>query len=307
MSEKAKGDIIYSCLECDEECKKGQRALLCDRCSLWTHSSCTDVEDDVYDLFFEKGSKLSCFRYFCKKCDNKVTEALEKYAKLEEDTKTLKSEMKVVQGQIADIQTTIKTAVKDNISTVMDDHRELEKRKMNLIVFGLPELMSENGQKQEWNTQQLVDRDIEEISKLITDELGVGLSPRNGILNARRLGGFKKNSDKPRPLRIEFKNLDTKRDVLTNAKKFRNSNVNIAKNIFINPDLTEKQRENDKILREKMWSQRQMGKNVIIKRGQLVEVDREVRKQRNSSQIPNTTPNVEKLSSVQTPSVPKDD
>ena len=278
LAAKAKGDIIYKCLECDTECTKGQRALLCDRCCFWTHASCTEVDDEVYDIFFEKGSKLACFRYFCKKCDNKVTEALEKYDKLEQDTQLLKSEMKVVQDKVEKIEETIKTTVRDKISDVMEDQREVDKRKMNLIVFGLPEI--ELGQDTVWNTPEKVEKDIESMNKLITEELGVGLSNRNGIINARRLGGSTSKT-KPRPLRIEFRDLNTKRDVLTNAKKFRDSTSDIAKQIFINPDLTEEQRKKDQVLRKEMWKQRGLGRNVIIKRGEIVETTRIVRKHRN--------------------------
>ena len=215
--------------------------------------------------------------------------------------------MKGVKEDISNIQNTIKIAVKDNISNVMDDHRELEKRKMNLIVFGLPEI-SEGEQAQEWNIEQKVEKDIEEITKLITEELGVGISPRTGIINARRLGGFKKNSqNKPRPLRIEFKDLNAKRDVLTNAKKFRNSSLKVAKNIYINPDLTQKQRESDKKLRNEMWQQRDAGKNVIIRRGQIVEVDREVRKHRISQKAENSNENIEKDNVAEDLTSPKDD
>ena len=178
---------------------------------------------------------------------------------------------------------------------------------MNLIVFGLPEAKADNGQAQEWNTQEMVDKDIELMNKLIEEELGVGLSPRTGIINARRLGSFKKNNTKPRPLKLEFKDLNAKRDVLTNAKKFRKSSVEAAKNIFINPDLTEKQRESDKKLRETMWQQRNSGKNVIIKRGKIVEADHEVRKFRSVPKSDNPTQNSEKLNPDQNTTTPKDD
>ena len=55
----------------------------------------------------------------------------------------------------------------------MEDQREVDKRKMNLIVFGLPEI--ELGQDSVWNTPEKVEKDIESMNQLITEELGVGL------------------------------------------------------------------------------------------------------------------------------------
>ena len=130
-----------------------------------------------------------------------------------------------------------------------------------------------------WNTPEKVAADIEKMTEIITEELGVGLSTRNGIINARRLGS--KIDNKPRPLRIEFKDLNSKRDVLTNAKKLRNSSDKVAKVLYINPDLTEEQRKHDKNLRKEMWRQRtEEGKNVMIKRGEIVEAPHQVRKTR---------------------------
>ena len=53
------------------------------------------------------------------------------------------------------------------------------------------------------------------------------------------------------------------------------------KGVFFNPDLTAEQRKKDKQLRDEMWEIREkQQKNVIIQKGKIVEVDREVRKTR---------------------------
>ena len=90
LSKKDKGDVVYNCLDCSEPCTSGQKALLCERCNEWVHSECAEIEDNIYDIFFKEGTKLSCFHYYCKTCDGKVEEALQKYATLEHDTKELK-------------------------------------------------------------------------------------------------------------------------------------------------------------------------------------------------------------------------
>ena len=91
------------------------------------------------------------------------------------------------------------------------------------------------------------------MNTIISDELEVALSPRTGIIDARRLGA--KTQGKHRPLKLEFRDLGTKRDVLTKAKTLRNSDNEIAKKLYINPDLTKEQKEADKELRKEMWRQ----------------------------------------------------
>ena len=139
LAEKDKGEVIYKCLECDMECKKDQPAVLCDRCDTWAHITCINMPRDIYDMIFKEGN-IAGMRYFCPKCDEKVTEAMEKYATIEQDTISLKKDMIDVKEQLADIKKSIKTTVGDTINNAMDDRREIEKRKMNLIVFGLPEI-----------------------------------------------------------------------------------------------------------------------------------------------------------------------
>ena len=276
LAKKDKGDVVYNCLECTLPCIDTQKALLCERCDQWAHIACAGIEEEIYDVFFKHGSKLTAFRYFCKKCDDKVTEALEKYTTLEHDTRELQTDMKVVQQQLDGIQKTIKTSIKENLNTAIDDKKEIDKRKMNLIVFGLDEI-DENGSS--WSTTDKVNKDIATISDIITNDLGVGLSNRNGIIDARRLG-MKPKDGKPRPLKIEFRDIQTKRDVLSNAKKLRTVENPVAQKLYINPDLTDKQREIDSKLRQEMWKLRGEGKNVIIRKGAIAEVDWEVRKTR---------------------------
>ena len=279
LDKKDKGDVVYNCLDCDQVCTEQQKALLCERCNKWIHTSCADISDTFYDAFFEAGSKLSCFHFYCKTCDGKVEEALQKYATLENDTKELKVEMTTVKDQLASIHKTIRTSIRTNISTAIDDKNELDKRKMNLIVFGLPEVESSDGT---WGISEKVKKDIETMNTIISDELNVALSPRTGIIEARRLGA--KVQNKHRPLRIEFRDIGTKRDVLTKAKNLRNSTNTVAKQLYINPDLTKEQKEADKKLRAEMWRQREEeNKNVIIRRGKIVTSEVEVRKSRNSS------------------------
>ena len=157
LDAKDKGEVIYKCLDCDQPCTDQQKALLCERCDSWVHASCAGVENDVYDIFFKKGSKLPGIRFFCKKCDDKVTEVIEKCSTLEQDTITLKKEMIEVRADIAKINETIKTRVNDKVSDIMNDKREIDRRKMNLMVFGLPEAIkpAEISDSQ-WNTPEKV-------------------------------------------------------------------------------------------------------------------------------------------------------
>ena len=182
-----------------------------------------------------------------------------------------------MKDQLNSIEKSIKNTVKDKVTDIIDDHQQIEARKMNLVVFGLPEI--EGADKNKWSTPEKIELDKKAINKIITEETGVDIDNTSGIIDAKRIGS--PGEGRPRALRLTFKDLNVKRDVLKNAIKLRKSTNPVCKKLYINPDLTDKQREEDKVLRAEMWVERGKGRNVIIRKGKLVEADHEVRKTRN--------------------------
>ena len=69
---------------------------------------------------------------------------------------------------------------------------------------------------------------------------------------------------------VTLKDEETKWEVLKASKALRNSENDIAKNIFINKDMTQKEREKNRILREELKSRRAQGQNVKIVKGKCV-------------------------------------
>ena len=215
-------------------------------------------------------------KWFCPVCKPKSEEALDKYSSLETKTLTLTNDVRDMKDEMTTIKTTISRIVRNEIDEGLHERNDIESRKMNLIIFGVPEPNIDDGS--EWTNDKKIEADIKLTRDTFTRELGTAMSPREGITDARRLG---LKSDKgPRPLKIVFNNMQTKRHVLTNAKKLRASTDPVAKSMYVNPDLTKRQREKENILRNEMWKQRESGKNVIIKQGKIVEAPFEVNKVR---------------------------
>ena len=77
------------------------------------------------------------------------------------------------------------------------------------------------------------------------------------------------NPEKPRLLLITLEGISIKRSILKQATKLRNSSK--WNEVFISPDLTPKERETNKKLREELRNQKQAGeKNLIIRCGKIV-------------------------------------
>ena len=268
---------VYTCPGCNIEAKDDEKCMCCDFCEEWFHIGCIDMSEDVYDVIFAENKRVPGIQWYCSKCHSKTKEALEKYSALEKQTKSLREDVDKVKIDVAEVKGIIKNTIRHEIHQNMDEMKERESRKMNLIVFGLPEINC--GEATEWSTEKKVETDIKEIESIIVEDIGVAVSPRTGVIDARRIGI--KRPDAPRPLKITFRDLNVKRQVLINAKKLRTSTKTNVKDIFINPDLTPEQRKTDEKLRSEMWDRRQKGENVIIRRGEIVESDHPVRKERN--------------------------
>ena len=279
---------IWPCGVCNAECTDTVKAVDCDYCNIWFHIACVDIDDETYKMLMKTGSPL---KWFCKDCDSRIEELFEKSKSLEKQTKVLQESMERVEKRLENVEAKVTGTVHKEINTAINERADIERRKMNLVIYNLPEEPKDTDSA--WDTPAEVENDIQYISSIIEKELRVTMSEKGTakLINARRLGKKKTNSDSgkdngktkinPRPLKITFSDLTTKREVLKRSKDLRNSDDTICRRIFVNPDLTEAQRANDKKLREEMWKIRETEqKNVIIRKGEIVEVTWTVRKHR---------------------------
>lgn len=138
----------------------------------------------------------------------------------------------------------------------LSELEDIEKRKLNLVVFNLPEAGNPDG-------------DIEKFKTMIKDEFKLSVK----VKEATRLG--RRNEDKPRMLRIRLEALSEKKLILSKAKDLRVSTDTIYSTVYIRPDLTKKQLEESKNLREQLKDKRSKDstKKWTIRRGEIVELE----------------------------------
>ena len=147
----------------------------------------------------------------------------------------------------------------DTASKVVDEYRDMERRKWNLIVFNVPE-----PQCIEFSERKAKDREM--FDALVED---IGAGPVD-VIDVVRLGA--KSSNKLRPLRVQFNNLGHRKSVLANAKKLRDSSSDVFKGIYINPDLSVKDRQEQRKLRAELNRRKENGEtNIFIRRGRIVK------------------------------------
>ena len=151
-----------------------------------------------------------------------------------------------------------------SVTKIVDEYRDIERRKWNVIVFNVPEPKSVD-------ISQRKTEDIEFFNSLVED---ICIAPVD-IADVARLGA--KVSSKSRPLRVQFNNLSHRRSVLSNAKKLRDSSSRLFKEIFINPDLSWKERQAQKDLRSELARRKEAGESgIYIRRGRIVKQNKTV-------------------------------
>ena len=128
----------------------------------------------------------------------------------------------------------------------MNELEDRNHRKCNLIVHKLPENSN----------------DEDSISSICKDVLGLEIN----IVSVKRLG---QQRGWPRLLLVVLENEILKRQILARSPRLRQCNS--WKSVFITPDLTQQEREENRRLREELKTRRQNGEpNLIIRRGRIV-------------------------------------
>ena len=157
----------------------------------------------------------------------------------------------VVKSNQAKTTATDTRALKRGLTELED----IESRKLNLVVFNLPEAGS-------------TDDDINAFKELIKSEFNLSVKLQAAI----RLG--RKSDARPRMLRVTLEEGSERKLILAKARYLRASESEVHAKVFIRPDLTKSQLEHSKNLSAQLQEKRAAfpDKKWMIKRSEIVEV-----------------------------------
>ncbi|KAH3882488.1 hypothetical protein DPMN_006428 [Dreissena polymorpha] len=170
------------------------------------------------------------------------------------------SEISIVMKDVAEMKLKLPEVISEKVSEVLLDKRKDELRANNMIFFNLKE--AENGSSKE--------RDIELLGEVISS-IGVDLDPSQ-LENVTRLGRLFPNSTKIRPIRLSIESRIKRGEILRNAYKLKD--ISRLSKVGIGRDLTQKQRENNIILKKTLEATKKdfPGKIWAIRRDKIVEL-----------------------------------
>ena len=232
---------------------KGTEAgLECDLCHYWFHTKCEGVGADLYKALqkFEEavrvGRSNSAIKWYCDSCARTVEKVNGRLLQLEMGQVRLMDEMEKLKEKMNQEMKELKEELEEKLSSHKDKVRaegeepagsalDIEKRKDMVVIRGIQE-----------------SEDMDEKVGMIMKELG--FSKQYQVMG--RIGGLRKRgaeeSDiadigRNRLVSLKMESVAVKWRVVSGSRKLSNSEN--FKDIFISPDLTRKQAEEDRKVR----------------------------------------------------------
>ena len=253
------------CHMCKKTITMENDGIKCNFCEHWLCYPCSKLKRVVYQALRESPDNVMWFCDYCctafpgvKKVMVQIGSLEDKYTNLEERVDKLEENSQN------------EKKIKEFCRKELLEQQEIEKRKLNLVVFNVPE-------SEEQSPESKKADDIEKINELLDGPMKLDAEYIQ-IQNPFRLGALKAGKpnepQKPRPIKITVDSFDHKNKILKANAELRKETGKF-KSLFFTPDLTQMQRKEAFLLREQLRYQKNVLKkqNVKISRGRIVEIE----------------------------------
>lgn len=251
------------CPDCQQTVKEEQNAVECEVCQLWFHQGCQNITDILYSvLTSDESGQISWYCNFCKRGAKSIMSLIKN---LSVKQTTLESNMKKVTQRVEKLEQhkpTDEDSIKQLITTEINEYREREVRKCNVLLHNMPEPVGETPEERKQEDEELIYE--------IAQEIGVD------EINVKQVIRLGKKSSKPRLTKVELESSKQKRSLLQKAKQLRDIENEDWKNIFISPDLSPLARQQGRDLRNELKTRKEDGEtDLIIRKGKIIKTTEE--------------------------------
>ena len=256
--------MTTKCPTCTRVVKANEKGTQCSICDRWFHNTCQDLTPDEYKALQGNNTRI---HWYCDSCQVGATSLYKKVLSLEVASKKMETKIGKLEEKIdgkpskeevdtqiaAKLDEALETKVEESIdekmqgieninseticTKVVTEISERENRANNIIMHGIDKSNEEDGAdrtREDWET----------IKQVLT-EIGIEEQPGDQT-TMKRLG--ERTEDKKRPILISLKDKRMKQEIITKARKLKDSEK--FKQVGISHDLTKIQREELKNLRE---------------------------------------------------------
>lgn len=157
----------------------------------------------------------------------------------------------------------IENKIKIQLTESIDELKEIEERKNNLIIFNVKETPSND-------VEQSLEADLANVKEILSfsnPELINSQIKKLETSDITRMGLYKAGATKIRPIIVTLQNQKTKFQILKNSQKMKDCTTHTK--IGFRMDLTKKQQKEDKALREEL-EERKKTEDVMIYKSKII-------------------------------------
>ena len=233
--------------------KTSDKALNCEICDLWYHSTCADITNEVYEFLVQNASSpTSTIHWYCEGCNRGVLNVVktmshiqQEQAKVKGRLDNLESAMGEIIAEVATLKTKDRSREKTEIehSTVNHTVKEMTDRaarEANFIIFEVPESEGATSEEKISEDKNIVLNICDNICKTnITD---------SNITKTVRLG--KRQEGERRPLLVNLESKELKKSLFPNLSKLKEAEEPYCE-FRIDHDMTQAPGEEARKLRAK--------------------------------------------------------
>ena len=256
------GDV--ECGECAEIVIDETKSMQCESCQHWFHlNPCCNMDEARYDALIDH-RLMDIVRWFCKKCDKAVMQA------------NTTGGLEDIRTRLAALEETknLEKLIEIQVKKYMEEKTETDKRKLNIVVHGIPEspeeIEEEDGETRPSTPAERKQHDLKKLAELKQADNKLEIKEAD-VESTFRLGA-KRDDGKPRTLCVKLRRQDVKKRLLENAKNLRKAPDGWKKSVFINPDLTREERERNYRARQELKRRKDNGEHdLIIRNFQVVK------------------------------------
>ena len=281
-----KKNKVEKCVTCKKDASID--AIECQWCANWEHKVCANINTNEYLILDSVSANIM---FFCSTCIGKVPIALTTYDanlkidSLEQkvtqlcDTNTrLGSQLQTIEGTLSTLEKKIQQQIESPempmsteepkkqfssfMSSFMNEEKEKEKRRLNLIIHNTEESADTNSSVRK-------EHDINIVDSILKQYLEISTKIEKAIRLGKRTD--KPSSVKPRLLKITVSSELDKAKILRSCTRLsRHENPPEIQKLFITPDLTPREQEVNKKLRAELKELNKEGNLYRIKNGKII-------------------------------------
>ena len=291
------------CLDPDSFNSEDDDSINCEECNHWFHKTCTNTTSAEWDALKGSNENITfrcdnCITYkgqhsnqmqmfqqllrenneilfkrleglesrIMLKVDEKIDKRFAEYEK--KNDKSVDEKIKTQFDLKKQEQFTLENAIKTHVTETLDEIKDKEERKCNLMMFNVTESSKTNSNEESTDDLQSVKNILQHTNPELNDTVINQLSCNNMKRLGRKSASTDEESSKARPLKITLPDESTKFKILRNSHKLKTFKNN--EKVGLKPDLTKQQMSEERELRKELQRRRDMNEDVMIYRNKVI-------------------------------------